>query len=231
MKLVGNGSEKAKRQHNPSSGKAKKSTFATCPHGALKQTEGKKKYVCNLSTRCFKTDRYRTADRSRWAHRWAKNVRQPAQWQKWSSLATDPKRPNALTTRPQANRNRCLPVRTARGRKGTCDTGSTAAVLSRPCFALPLRLPLRQGRGVGGFKFDYICTCSEIGVGFLKLTPDTLYTLSCLVMIQALNSGGQIRELLGRRRAEFLEFQSPSLKCSKATVTVWYCVIRDPNLE
>ena len=38
MKLVGNGSEKAKRQHNPSSGKAKKSTFATCPHGALKQT-------------------------------------------------------------------------------------------------------------------------------------------------------------------------------------------------
>ena len=38
IKLVGNGSEKAKRQHNPSSGKAKKSTFATCPHGALKQT-------------------------------------------------------------------------------------------------------------------------------------------------------------------------------------------------
>ena len=70
------------------------------------------------------------------------------------------------------------------------------------------------------FTFDYICACSEIGVGFLKLTPDTLYTLSCLVMIQALNSGGQIRELLGRRRAEFLEFQSPSLKCSKATVTV-----------
>ena len=135
MNLVGNGSEKAKRQHNPSSGKAKKSTFATCPHGALKQTGTGPQTAVGEHIYGQKTCGNLHSDKNEVRWQRIRKGRTPSQPDRTQTAI------GAFATRPHGT-----------GPKRHLHTGSTAAVLSRPCFALPLRLPLRQGRGVGGFR-------------------------------------------------------------------------------